>query len=143
MNRVMATGVFDLLHLGHIHYLRESKSLGDYMIVVVATDEMARKNGKELIFSEDYRRNMVSSIRYVDDAIIGNQGDIYKTVEQIKPDIITLGFDQSFNEKIIEEECLKRGLKVKVIRCSKFNSAEPTGTRYIKQKIMESKVIRN
>ena len=90
MNRVMATGVFDLLHLGHIHYLQESKSLGDYMIVVVATDEMARKNGKELIFSEDYRRNMVSSIRYVDDAIIGNQGDIYKTVEQIKPDIITL-----------------------------------------------------
>jgi FAD synthetase len=137
MIKVMATGVFDLLHLGHVHYLTESKSYGDSLIVVVATDQTAQKNGKKLIFSEVYRRELVSNLKMVDEAVIGNHGDIYRTVEALKPDIITLGFDQRFQESTIEEECKKRNLNVKVIRCSPYISQEPLGTRFIKRRLLE------
>ncbi len=143
MSKVMATGVFDILHLGHIHYLESSKRFGDYMVVVIATDAMAKKHGKDLIFSENYRKEMVSSIRYVDEVIIGQETDIYKTVEKVKPDIITLGFDQQFDEKIIEKECSERGMQVKVVRCPKFISNEPVGTRFIRRKILERGELRN
>lgn len=143
MIKVMATGVFDILHLGHIHYLKSSKSFGDYMVVVIATDAMAKQHGKQLIFSENYRKEMISSIRYVDEVIIGQETDIYKTVEKVRPDIITLGFDQNFDEKTIENECEKRGLHVSVKRCPKFSSDEPVGTRFIRQAILERGELKN
>ena len=137
MTKVMATGVFDILHLGHINYLAQSKALGDYLVVVVATDQTAQKSGKKLVFSENTRRELVSSLKMVDESVIGNHGDIFKTVEMIKPDIITLGYDQRFDEKQIEEECNKRNLNVKVVRCTRFDSSDLVGTRMIRKKIVE------
>ncbi len=142
MTKVMATGVFDILHLGHINYLNQSKALGEDLVVVVATDLNAQKSGKKLVFSESARREMVSNLKMVDEAIVGNHGDIFKTVELLKPDIITLGFDQKFDEKQIKEECAKRNIKVRVVRCKKFDSTDPVGTRMIKRKIVEMEGIR-
>ena len=69
---VMAVGVFDLLHAGHLHYLEQAKSLGDKLVVVVAHDETVRKRKHEPITNHNLRARMVSGLKPVDSSIIGN-----------------------------------------------------------------------
>ncbi|MEM0098853.1 MAG: adenylyltransferase/cytidyltransferase family protein [Thermoplasmata archaeon] len=136
MVRVMASGVFDILHPGHIFFLEEAKKLGNELVVVVARDSTARKLKHQPIMNEDVRLKMVTALKPVDIAILGHEDDIFKTVEEIKPDIIVLGYDQNFDEKYIEEECKKRGLKVTVIRLPKYTESDLNGTRKIIGKII-------
>lgn len=138
MVRVMATGVFDIIHLGHIHYLKESKKLGDELIVVVARDSTARKNNKEPVFSESMRLQIVSELKIVDRAILGHEGDIYSTVKEVDPDIITLGYDQHFDPHIIENRCREMGLGTKVVRVSKYNSGKFESSSQIRRKLLEN-----
>jgi FAD synthetase len=135
MVRVMASGVFDIIHLGHIHYLKESKKLGDELIVVVATDDTVRKFKHEPINSEQIRVDLVNELKPVDKAVLGYEGDRYKIVEELKPDIITLGYDQQFNSEDIKTELDKRGLNVKVEQVSELD-LDLTGTRKIIRKII-------
>ncbi len=138
MIKVMASGVFDIIHLGHIHYLKESKAFGDFLIVVVASDYTATKHGKSLIFNENERVQMVQELKPVDQAIVGHSVDnIFKTVEEIKPDIITLGYDQKFDDKYIEEKCRKLGLNTQVRRTGAFNGIINSSSK-IKEKILEN-----
>jgi FAD synthetase len=116
MVRVMATGVFDLLHPGHLYFLNEARKLGDELIVVVARDQTARRLKHEPYVPEHLRREMVESLKPVDRAILGSATDIYQTVVEERPDIIALGYDQHFDEKEVERECARRGVKVKVVR---------------------------
>ncbi|MEM0078078.1 MAG: adenylyltransferase/cytidyltransferase family protein [Thermoplasmata archaeon] len=136
MVRVMASGVFDILHPGHIFFLEEAKKLGNELVVVVARDSTARKLKHQPIMNEDVRLKMVTALKPVDIAILGHEDDIFKTVEEIRPDIIVLGYDQNFDEKYIEEECKKRGLKVTVIRLPKYTESDLNGTRKIIGKII-------
>ncbi|MEM0343157.1 MAG: adenylyltransferase/cytidyltransferase family protein [Thermoplasmata archaeon] len=137
MVRVMATGVFDLLHPGHLHYLTESKKLGDELVVVVATDNTVRKRKHEPITPERMRLEMVASLKPVDRAVLGKDGaDMYSIVQEIKPDIITIGYDQPFDEKALEEELLRRGLRVKVVRMPHLDH-DLDGTRKIIKKVIE------
>ncbi len=137
MVRVMASGVFDILHPGHVLFLQEAKKLGDELVVVVARDSTAEKFKHKPIMNEEIRRFMVEALKPVDKAVLGHEDDMYKTVEEIKPDIIVLGYDQKFSEKEIEEECKKRGLKVKVVRLKKYGDSDLNGTRKIIYKIVE------
>ncbi|AAT43595.1 adenylyltransferase/cytidyltransferase family protein [Picrophilus oshimae] len=134
--KIMATGVFDILHPGHIHYLSESKKLGDYLIVIIATDKTAGSHGKKLIFNEEQRRFMVSQLRMVDEAIIGHEDDIFKTVYEVRPDIITLGYDQHFNDSEIEKKCRDLGLNTRVVRISKYDG-EIKSSSDIRRRIIE------
>jgi len=137
MVRVMATGVFDIIHLGHLHYLEESKKLGDELIVVVATDKTVRRRKHEPITPEKMRVELVSSLKPVDKAFLGKEGgDIFEIVREVKPDIITIGYDQPFNEKELENEMLKRGLKVRVVRMPHLDH-DLDGTRKIIKKVIE------
>ena len=137
MTRVMATGVFDILHLGHIHFLKESKKLGDELVVVVARDSTAGKRGKTPVFNESARLQMVKELKPVDRAVLGHQGDIYSTVEDIKPDIITLGYDQSFDPDEITRKCSEIGLHVKVVRISRYSNSSYKGSSEIKEKLLQ------
>ena len=136
MSRVMATGVFDILHPGHLHFLMEAKSLGDELVVVVATDTTVRKNKHEPITPEKMRVEMVGALKPVDMALLGREGDMFEIVLQVKPDIIALGYDQQFDEKDLERRLAEKGLKVKVVRLHKFED-DLNGTRKIIQKIMD------
>jgi FAD synthetase len=137
MVRVMATGVFDIIHLGHLHYLEESKKLGDELVVVVATDNTVRRRKHEPITPEKMRVELVSSLKPVDRAVLGREtGDIFDIVKEVEPDIITIGYDQPFDEKELEEEMLKRGLKVKVVRMPHLDH-DLDGTRKIIKKVIE------
>jgi FAD synthetase len=133
----MATGVFDILHLGHLHYLEESKKLGDELVVVVATDTTVRKRKHEPITPEKMRCELVASLKPVDKAVLGREGgDIFEIVNDLRPDIITLGYDQPFDQQNLEKELAKRGLKVKVVRMPHLDH-DLDGTRKIINKIIE------
>jgi cytidyltransferase-like protein len=114
---VLAGGVFDIIHPGHIHTLNAAKVLGDVLVVVVATDNTAVKMKKRKpLHSESMRQELISSLAMVDLCLIGNETDIFKTVEIVKPDIIALGYDQVHQEKFITDGCRRIDLDVKVAR---------------------------
>jgi cytidyltransferase-like protein len=114
---VLAGGVFDIIHPGHINTLNAAKKLGDVLVVVVATDKTAIKMKKRKpLHSEELRQELVSSLIMVDLCIIGNDEDIFKTVDLVKPEIIALGYDQTHQEKFITEGCKKIDLDVIVAR---------------------------
>jgi len=135
MVRVMATGVFDLLHAGHLYYLEKAKELGDELVVVIARDSTVRNQKHEPITSEDMRRALVESLKPVDKAVLGKEGDMYDVVMDIKPDIIALGHDQSHDSEKIRAELKKRGLNVEVRRLPHMNG-DLDGTRKIVKKIL-------
>ena len=67
MRRVITYGTFDLLHYGHINLLRRAKSYGDYLIVVVSSDEFnLREKNKKCYFNYEIRKQLVEAVRYVD-----------------------------------------------------------------------------
>ena len=114
---VLAGGVFDIIHPGHIHTLNAAKKLGDILVVVVATDKTSIKMKKrEPLHSAQLRQELVSSLNMVDLCIIGNEEDIFKTVDLVKPQIIALGYDQTHQEKFITDGCKKIDLDVNVAR---------------------------
>ena len=114
---VLAGGVFDIIHPGHIHTLNDAKKLGDVLVVVVATDKTAVKMKKrEPLHSAELRQELVSSLTMVDLCIIGDEDDIFKTVDLVKPQIIALGYDQTHQEKFITDGCKKINLDVTVAR---------------------------
>lgn len=114
---VFAGGVFDIIHPGHIHTLRSAKALGDVLVVSIARNiTVVKTKGKPPMHDEKLRQELVSSLKFVDLALLGNEEDIFKTVELVKPDIIALGYDQAHQEKHIVEECKKRGLNLRVVR---------------------------
>ena len=76
MVKVMATGTFDLLHMGHIYYLKEAKKLGDTLVVVVATDATVRKLKHDPITPQDIRLNLIKELKVVDEAYLGHEKDL-------------------------------------------------------------------
>ena len=114
---VLAGGVFDIIHPGHIHTLNAAKLLGDVLVVVVATDNTAVKMKKRTpIHSQEQRQELVNSLEVVDLSLIGQENDIFKTVNHVKPQIIALGYDQIHQERYITEGCKKIKLNAKVAR---------------------------
>jgi cytidyltransferase-like protein len=114
---VLAGGVFDIIHPGHIHTLNSAKALGDILVVVVATDKTAQKMKKRTpLHNQKLRRELVDSLLMVDLCVIGNEEDIFKTVDLVRPEIIALGYDQVHQEKFIIDGCRKLNLEVKVAR---------------------------
>ncbi|MCL5874675.1 MAG: FAD synthase [Candidatus Thermoplasmatota archaeon] len=131
MVRVLATGVFDILHPGHVHFLTEARKLGDELVVVVARDSVAQKMKRLPFIPENIRVAMVGSLKPVDRAILGVEGNIYDILTEVKPDIVVLGYDQEFDADEIMREGKKRGIDLKVVRISQYSETEFNGTRKI------------
>ena len=114
---VLAGGVFDIIHPGHIYTLNAAKALGDVLVVVIATGNTAvRMKKRQPLHSEEQRQELISSLQVVDLCLVGSEGDIFKTVSKVKPDIIALGYDQTHQEKFITDGCKNIGLNVRVAR---------------------------
>lgn len=114
---VLAGGVFDIIHPGHLHTLRAAKDLGNVLVVVIATDKTAQKMKKRMpLHKMELRRDLVSALSMVDYAMLGHEEDIFKTVAIVKPDIIALGYDQVHQEKSITDGCKKIGVEVSIAR---------------------------
>jgi len=139
---VLASGTFDLLHLGHVKYLEEAKKLGGEnakLIVIVARDSTVKRiKGKSPVMSEDQRRSLVEALKVVDEAILGyEEMGISKVIEKIRPDVIALGHDQSDMERKVQEAVAEKGFNVKIAKIGKFEKDELNSSSKIKRKIIE------
>jgi cytidyltransferase-like protein len=114
---VLAGGVFDIIHPGHIHTLNAAKALGDVLVVVIATDKTALKMKKRPpLHNQELRRELVSCLTMVDMAIIGHEENIFETVKEVKPNIIVLGYDQVHQDKFIGDGCKRINIDVEIVR---------------------------
>jgi FAD synthetase len=139
---VLASGVFDLLHLGHVRFLEEAKNTGGpnaELIVIVARDSTVGKRKKETpVIPENQRCALVESLKVVDEAILGFEDfDIGKVIERIRPDVIAVGHDQIEMERRVRKYIEEKGLKIDVVRIGEFGEDELNSSSKIKQKIIE------
>jgi FAD synthetase len=139
---VLASGVFDLLHLGHVKFLEAAKKAGGKnakLLVIVARDSTVQDaKGRRPIMPENQRLALVESLKVVDDAVLGLEDfDVGDVIQRIKPDVIALGYDQEKMEKRVREYVEKNRLNVKVERVSKFGQDELDSSSKIRQKIVE------
>ncbi len=139
---VLASGVFDLLHLGHVRFLEDAKRAGGpnaKLIVIIARDSTVEKmKGRKPIMSEDQRCALVESLRVVDEAVLGYENlHIGEVIEKIKPDVIALGYDQADMEKEVKTYVSKHKLPVEVVRIGRFGENALDSSSKIKQKIID------
>ena len=137
---VLASGVFDLLHLGHVKFLEEAKKAGDEnakLVVIVARDSTVKDTkGRKPIMPENQRRALVESLRVVDAAVLGIENfDIGEVIESVKPDVIALGYDQVDMEQRVREYVNRHGLNVNVVRVGKFENDDMNSSSKIREKI--------
>ena len=142
---VLASGVFDLLHLGHVKFLEEAKKAGGRgakLIVIVARDSTVEKRkGIKPVIPENQRRALVESLKVVDEAILGYEDfSMEKVVEKIKPDVIAVGHDSHMTgmEKAVRDYVETKGLKIRIVKIGKFGADHLDSSSKIKQKIIEN-----
>ena len=138
---VLASGVFDLLHLGHVKFLEEAKKAGGEnakLVVIVARDSTVKDTkGRKPIMPENQRRALVESLRGVDAAVLGIENfDIGEVIESVKPDVIALGYDQVDMEQRVREYVNRHGLNVNVVRVGKFENDDMNSSSKIREKIV-------
>ena len=106
MRRVIKYGTFDLLHYGHINLLRRAKELGDYLVVVVSTDEFnCNEKNKKCYFSYEKRKAMVEAIRYVDLVVPEENWEQKRTdIHKYDIDVFVMGDDWEGKFDFLKEE---------------------------------------
>jgi len=136
--RVLATGVFDIIHPGHIFFLETARGLGDELIVIVSRDQIARKIKKKPIIPEEQRLAVVKALKPVDEAMLGDSEDIFKFIPEVKPDIIALGFDQDVDEDWLQSELEKAGVSTQIVRIKGKLDGDFYSTKRILSKIKDN-----
>jgi FAD synthetase len=139
---VLASGTFDLLHLGHVKYLEEAKKAGgrnaELMVIVARDSTVEKRKGKKPVMPENQRRALVESLKVVDDAILGYEVfSIEKVIEKIRPDVIAVGYDQNGVEQTVRNYVRQKSLNIKVAKIDKFSEDELDSSSKIKRKIIE------
>jgi FAD synthetase len=139
---VLASGTFDLLHLGHVKYLEEAKKAGGKsaeLIVIVAKDSTVEKRkGRKPVMPEEQRRALVESLKVVDRAILGYEAfDMSQVIDEIKPDVIAVGYDQDKIEEKVRKTVAEKSLGIQVIKVQKFGKTELNSSLKIKKKVTE------
>ena len=138
MKRVVSTGAFDILHPGHIYYLEKSRALGDELHVIVARDVNVKHKPAPVV-PEGQRLCMIQSLATVDDARLGDSEDMFRPIEELSPDIITLGFNQHFSEDSLRMALRSRGIDAEVVRIGAYEGPGYAGSRLIIQRILENR----
>ncbi len=121
MTRVVATGTFDILHPGHLHYLTESAELGDELYVIVARDRNVIHKPTPIV-PETQRVQMVGALKPVKEAVLGDLEDMFAPIRLIQPDIITLGYNQHFSKEELAKSLHENGISAEVVRISEYSS---------------------
>jgi len=138
---VLAGGVYDVLHLGHLAALNEAKSLGDLLVAVVATDitvEMLK--GRKTLFPEKDRQALVEGLKPVDKAILGYEDvgfGFEQVLTEVMPDIVAFGYDQENLEKTVREIIEKHKLKIQIVKLSKLDHEKYASSTSLRRKLSE------
>ena len=88
MKKVLAHGTFDIVHYGHARYLERAKKYGDYLIVYVTSDRLAKEKGKNPYFNEEIRMKMISSFKVVDEVILRDREITPQMLEDLQIDVM-------------------------------------------------------
>lgn len=139
---VLASGVFDLLHLGHVKFLEAAKKEGGKnakLIVIVARDKTVEKNkGRKTIIPENQRCALINSLKVVDKALLGYENlDIAEIINVTNPDVVVLGYDQQALEKKVLDYIKKSENKIKIAKIEKFDKDALDSSSKILRKIIE------
>lgn len=136
--KVMVFGTFDILHKGHLDFFRQARQIArqkvqvekkgkrakkhsNYLIVIVARDSTVKKLKKRSpCFSEKERLARLKKLNIVDKVRLGYKDDYFKVIEEEKPDIICLGYDQKVSEEKLRKVLKKRGLEIKIYRLKPY-----------------------
>lgn len=138
---VATNGCFDVLHVGHLRYLEESKNLGDILVVGLNSDTSVKglKGPSRPINNESDRQELLLGLKPVDHVIIFEESTAVNFLEQVKPDIYTKGGDYSKDEienwpeyltaqkldcKIVLVDFVEGKSSTKIIEQSKIGSVE-------------------
>lgn len=120
MKKVLAFGTFDILHEGHIYFLKNAKAFGD-LTVVISRDKTVKEIKNKLPVNDEKKRlNNVKKLNIANNVILGYIKNKYKVIQKIKPDIICLGYDQKHFVGGLEKELKRLKLKTKVIRLKPY-----------------------
>jgi len=136
--RVFVGGTFDILHPGHIALLREASKYGRVFVTVARNANVKRFKGYEPVNDEMTRLEVVSAVRYVYKAFLGDETDYLKSVDAVKPNLILLGPDQFVDEETLSRQLRDRGLEgVRIIKLREKIGGFSTSS--LIKKILESR----
>ena len=145
---VLASGVFDLVHYGHVRFIEEAKKIGgdeSRLVIIVARDKtVQRLKGRRPIISEDQRRAVIESLKPVDEAILGYEDLSFEdTILKVNPNIIAMGHDQQILETQIRDFIKQHDLNIRVVRIGKFGREDLDSTSKIKRRILNEENLNN
>lgn len=114
---VMAFGTFDFFHAGHEFYLKQAKSMGNYLIIVVARDRTVQQiKGKSAVHSERKRLNKLKKLGIADKVVLGHHTDKHKVLKKYRPSVIALGYDQFVFTQTINKTLIDLNLNTSIQR---------------------------
>ncbi len=133
--KVLVAGGFEIIHPGHIAFLREAWRRGRVYVVVARDESFRRFKGRDPIIPEYQRLEVIENIRYVYKAVLGDKEDYLKPVVKIRPNIIFLGPDQWPREEELRKKLVERGLgNVRIERMEeRINEELYSASRIIKE----------
>jgi len=145
---VLATGVFDILHTGHLRFLEESRRRGGpgaRLVVVIARDKTVRKRkGRNPVLPETQRRQIVASLKPVYKAILGREEDVRKAsfflgiIQTVKPDILCVGYDQNDIKRFVKRIIAREKLPVRLVQLPRFGLPGLNSSTGIKRRVLNS-----
>lgn len=140
--RVLAAGKFDILHLGHLSYLEQSRELagpgGELIVIIARDDTITQERGAPPVFPQEQRRRLVEAFEMVDRAVLGYKTDDHTLmVKDLEPDIIALGYDQRTDIEALERSFSERGLDTKIVRLEKRDADGLCSSTHIRKRIIE------
>ena len=123
MKKVLVFGTFDILHPGHLYFLREAKKQGEHLTVVVTPSSVVKQlKGKAPLFGENHRVATVKLMSFVDAVAIGDHTlSSFSVLKKYKPDVICFGYDQQTLEKYVNAYYKKTKEKIKFIHVKPYN----------------------
>ncbi|MBI5621970.1 FAD synthase [Candidatus Falkowbacteria bacterium] len=125
MKKVMVAGTFDLLHPGHVHFFKQAKKYGDWLVVVVARDRNVKKiKGHLPKHKERVRLQHVAAVATVNQVLLGGQGSIFAIIKKVRPQVICLGYDQRITVSQLQQELKRLAMKVKVVRLRPYKAKQ-------------------
>jgi len=124
---VFTNGCFDILHVGHIRYLRKARSLGDVLVVGLNTDRSVRtiKGEKRPIVPQADRAEVLAALEFVDYVVFFDEPDPFTLIEKVKPHILVKGADWT-KEKIVGRDLVEKA-GGRVVRIPLVPGASSTG----------------
>ncbi len=140
---VLATGVFDILHPGHLLFLEESKKQGGpgaRLVVVIAKDHtVLKRKGRPPVLPESDRRQIVASLKPVSKAILGHEEvDFLGILQQIRPSIVCVGYDQNDIKVAVKKVIADQKLPIRVVQLPKFGVDGLNSSTGVKRRVVKN-----